>query len=68
MPSSGTSAEILRFLDYLIYEPVRTVVLFREGVNVLVPAPERHAIYRQAVGQLSYLSDRLFCVFVAGVE
>ena len=48
MPSSGTSAENLRFLDYLIYEPVRTVVLFREGVNVLVPAPERHAIYRQA--------------------
>ena len=48
MPSSGTSAENLRFLDYLIYEPVRTVVLFREGVNVLVPAPERHAFYRQA--------------------
>ncbi len=47
MPAlGGASAENLRFLDYLIYEPVRTVLLFREGVNVLVPAPERYAVHK----------------------
>lgn len=47
MPAlGGASAENLRFLDYLIYEPVRTVLLHREGVNVLVPAPERYAVHK----------------------
>ncbi|MBP2448899.1 nucleotidyltransferase family protein [Rhizobium leguminosarum] len=50
MPAlGGASAENLRFLDYLIYEPVRTVLLFREGVNVLVPAPERYAVHKLIV-------------------
>ena len=50
MPAlGGASAENLRFLDYLIYEPIRTVLLFREGVNVLVPAPERYAIHKLIV-------------------
>lgn len=50
MPAlGGASAENMRFLDYLIYEPVRTVLLFREGVNVLVPAPERYAVHKLIV-------------------
>ncbi|TVZ73929.1 hypothetical protein BCL32_2220 [Rhizobium mongolense USDA 1844] len=50
MPAlGGASAENLRFLDYLIYEPVRTVLLFREGVSVLVPAPERYAVHKLIV-------------------
>ncbi|WP_026283429.1 GSU2403 family nucleotidyltransferase fold protein [Rhizobium sp. 2MFCol3.1] len=50
MPAlGGASAENLRFLDYLIYEPVRTVLLHREGINVLVPAPERYAIHKLIV-------------------
>jgi hypothetical protein len=50
MPAlEGASAENLRFTDYLIYEPVRTVLLHREGVNVLVPAPERYAIHKLIV-------------------
>jgi hypothetical protein len=50
MPAlGGASAENLRFMDYLIYEPVRTVLLHREGVNVLVPAPERYAIHKLIV-------------------
>lgn len=50
MPAlGGASAESLRFLDYLIYDPVRTVLLFREGVNVLVPAPERYAVHKLIV-------------------
>jgi len=50
MPAlGGASAENLRFLDYLIYEPIRTALLFREGINVLVPAPERYAIHKLIV-------------------
>ena len=50
MPAlGGASAENLRFLDFLIYEPVRTVLLFREGVNVLVPAPERYGVHKLIV-------------------
>ncbi|MBD9596310.1 hypothetical protein IB270_26060 [Ensifer sp. ENS05] len=50
MPAlGGASAENLRFLDYLIYEPVRTVLLHREGVSVNVPAPERYAVHKLIV-------------------
>ena len=50
MPALGrASAENLRFLDFLIYEPVRTVLLHREGVNVNIPAPERYAIHKLIV-------------------
>ncbi|WP_306909369.1 nucleotidyltransferase family protein [Rhizobium mesoamericanum] len=59
MPAlGGASAENLRFLDYLIYEPVRTVLLHREGVNVLVPAPERYAVHKLIVASRR-LSDAL---------
>ncbi|MBD9650123.1 hypothetical protein IB267_17345 [Ensifer sp. ENS09] len=50
MPAlGGASAENVRFLDYLIYEPVRTVLLHREGVSVNVPAPERYAVHKLIV-------------------
>jgi len=47
MPAlGGTAAEPLRFLDFLIYEPIRTVMLHKAGVPVLVPAPERYAVHK----------------------
>jgi hypothetical protein len=50
MPAlGGASAQPLRFLDYLIYEPVRSVLLHRSGVNVVVPAPERYAVHKLIV-------------------
>lgn len=50
MPSLGrTSAEPLRFLDYLIYQPVRAVVLHGSGIPVSVPAPERYAVHKLIV-------------------
>lgn len=59
MPALGSaSAENLRFLDYLIYEPVRTVLLHREGVSVNVPAPERYAVHKIIVASRR-LSDAL---------
>ena len=50
MPSlGGASAQPLRFLDFLIRDPVRTVLLHRSGVPVLVPSPERFAVHKLIV-------------------
>jgi hypothetical protein len=50
MPAlGGASAQPLRFLDFLIHEPVRTVMLHRSGVPVTVPTPERYAIHKLIV-------------------
>ncbi|HQZ12501.1 MAG TPA: GSU2403 family nucleotidyltransferase fold protein [Devosia sp.] len=50
MPAlGGTSAQPLRFLDYLILEPVHAVLLHKTGIPVLVPAPERFAVHKLIV-------------------
>jgi hypothetical protein len=50
MPAlGGASAQPLRFLDFLIYQPVRAVLLHGSGIPVLVPAPERFAIHKLIV-------------------
>ncbi|KPF44624.1 GSU2403 family nucleotidyltransferase fold protein [Rhizobium sp. AAP43] len=50
MPAlGGASAEPLRFLDFLIREPVRTILLHRSGVSVVVPEPSRYAIHKLIV-------------------
>ncbi|TIP27076.1 MAG: hypothetical protein E5X67_17190 [Mesorhizobium sp.] len=47
MPAlGGASAQPLRFLDFLIYEPIRAVLLHGAGVPVNVPSPERYAIHK----------------------
>jgi hypothetical protein len=45
----GVAAEPLRFLDYLIHEPVRAVALHKGGVPVLVPQPARFAVHKLIV-------------------
>lgn len=50
MPAlGGSAAEPLRFLDYLIYEPVRATILHAAGVPVLVPSPQRYAMHKLIV-------------------
>lgn len=50
MPAlGGAAAYPLRFLDYLIHEPVRAALLHGAGVPVLVPAPERYAVHKLIV-------------------
>lgn len=50
MPAlGGASAQPLRFLDFLIYEPIRAVLLHRSGVPVMVPSPERYAVHKLIV-------------------
>ena len=51
MPALGGAAALpLRFLDYLIYQPIRGVLLHGAGVPVLIPSPERYAIHKLIVG------------------
>lgn len=50
MPAlGGASAQPLRFLDFLIRNPVDSVLLHQGGVHVKVPAPERFAIHKMIV-------------------
>ena len=50
MPAlGGAGAQPLRFLDFLIHDPVRSVMLHRGGISVVVPAPERYAIHKLIV-------------------
>ncbi len=58
MPAlGGASAEPLRFLDFLIHAPVRTVLLHGAGVPVLVPAPERFAVHKMIVASRRRTGD-----------
>jgi hypothetical protein len=46
LPALRTDAQPLRYLDFLIHEPVSAVMLHKSGVLVLVPAPERFAVHK----------------------
>ena len=53
MPALGdVGATPLRYLDFLIYHPVTSVLLHKGGVPVTVPAPERFAIHKLIVSSL----------------
>jgi hypothetical protein len=41
----------LRFLDFLIRDPVHSVILHEAGVPVTIPAPERYAIHKLIVSE-----------------
>lgn len=57
MPAlGGVSAQPLRYLDFLIFEPVRTTMLHRSGVSVRVPSPQRYAVHKFIVAS-ARLSD-----------
>ena len=50
MPAlGGAAAQPLRFLDFLIYQPVRAVLLHGAGVPVNVPSPEKFAVHKLIV-------------------
>lgn len=50
MPAlGGAAAQPLRFLDFLIKSPVRSVLLHAGGVAVIVPAPERFALHKMII-------------------
>jgi hypothetical protein len=51
LPSLATDAQPLRFLDYLIHEPLRAVLLHEAGVPVNVAAPARYALHKLIISQ-----------------
>ncbi len=46
LPALQTAAQPLRFLDFLIRDPLPAVLLHSAGVGVRVPAPERYAVHK----------------------
>ena len=49
LPALGVSAQALNYLNYLIAEPIPAVALYRTGVLVQIPRPERFAIHKLIV-------------------
>ena len=45
----GSGAQPLRHHDYLIYQPERSVLLFKGGIPVSVPRAERYAVHKLIV-------------------
>ena len=51
LPALGVSARALRHLDYLLEDPIPAVSLYRSGVLVQVPRPERYAMHKLIVAE-----------------
>lgn len=49
LPALGVHAQALNYLNYLIAEPIRAVALYRSGVLVQIPRPEKFAIHKLVV-------------------
>lgn len=49
LPALGVSAQALHYLNFLIAEPIKAVALYRAGVLVQIPQPERFAIHKLIV-------------------
>ncbi|WP_158967213.1 nucleotidyltransferase family protein [Chachezhania sediminis] len=49
LPALGVSAQALNYLNYLIAEPIHAVALYRSGVLVQIPRPERFAVHKLIV-------------------
>jgi hypothetical protein len=57
LPASKVAAEPLRFLDFLIYEPAKAVLLHGTGTSVTVPAPERYAVHKLILSRRRKAAD-----------
>ena len=68
----GVSAQALNYLNFLIAEPVHAAALYRAGVLVQLPRPERYAIHklivadrrRDGAGSLKATKDREQAAFL----
>ena len=66
LPALGVSAQALNYLNFLIAEPIRAAAIYRSGILVQVPRPERYAIHklivadrrRDGAGSLKAAKDR----------
>lgn len=77
LPALGVSAQALNYLNFLIAEPIHAIALYRSGVLVQVPRPERYAIHKLIVAdrrrdaegheRLKARKDRAQAAFLVGV-
>ncbi len=49
LPALGVSAQALNYLNFLIADPLQAVALYRSGVLVQIPRPERFAVHKLIV-------------------
>lgn len=59
LPALGVSAQSLHFLNYLIAEPIKAAALYRSGVLIQIPRPERYAIHKLIVADRRKGPDQL---------
>lgn len=72
LPALGVSAQALNYLNFLIAEPISAAAIYRSGVLVQVPRPERYAIHkliiadrrRDGAGSLKASKDREQAAFL----
>lgn len=72
LPALGVSAQALNYLNFLIAEPIYAAAIYRSGVLVQVPRPERYAIHklmiadrrRDGAGSLKASKDREQAAFL----
>ncbi len=51
LPALGVSAQSLHYLNFLIGDPIPAALVYRNGVLVKVPRPERFAIHKLIVAE-----------------
>ena len=49
LPALGVSTQDLLYLDFLIADPINAVALYRSGILVPIPRPERFAVHKLIV-------------------
>lgn len=72
LPALGVSAQALNYLNFLIAEPIYAAAIYRSGVLVQLPRPERYAIHklivadrrRDGAGSLKASKDREQAAFL----
>lgn len=72
LPALGVRAQALNYLNFLIAEPIHAAALYRAGVLVQIPRPERFAIHklivadrrRDGAGSLKASKDREQAAFL----
>jgi len=68
----GVNAQGLNYLNFLIAEPIHAAAIYRSGILVQVPRPERYAIHkliiadrrRDGAGSLKSAKDREQAAFL----
>lgn len=75
LPALGVNAQALNYLNFLIAEPIHAAAIYRSGILVQVPRPERFAIHkliiadrrRDGAGSLKASKDREQAAFLVAV-